>query len=343
MTSMRDRTGLLLFAFPIIVLLLTLGVLAFPTDASAIGGICGGPVPCACGDVVVASRALVCGVDPITGAPPCGGNGLTINGFHPGTDPGIVLNLGGCTIRGQGGGGTHGVGILFYDGATVTSGKITGFGSGVFLDEASDTRVTRLQLTANVKVGIASDEGNFNLFESNVVSGMACGVAAIWVDGGVSTIRLNRAEYNAFDGTQPAAITVTGGLPGEPGANTVSRNVVHHNGICGAAPVAGIAVTDSTGTIELNRSDSNDGDGFLIGCSDLLEPGNAVARNIALRNAGNGFTVDVCGNQVVLNRSDYNGGYGIAEAPSLGPANTYQDNRCTGNALGKSWPSGLCR
>ena len=47
------------------------------------------------------------------------------------------------------------------------------------------------------------------------------------------------------------------------------------------------------------------------------------------------------------NRSDYNGGVGILDTTTGGgtggTANTYTNNRCTGNDLGPSSPAGLCR
>ncbi len=42
------------------------GAAIAPTPASAIGGSCGGVVPCECGDELTSSRTLVPGVDPIT-------------------------------------------------------------------------------------------------------------------------------------------------------------------------------------------------------------------------------------------------------------------------------------
>jgi hypothetical protein len=54
---------------------------------------CGGDVPCGCGSTVIADRTLVSGTDAVT-TTVCTGDGLFV-------DPGVTLDLGGSTLRGQ--------------------------------------------------------------------------------------------------------------------------------------------------------------------------------------------------------------------------------------------------
>jgi hypothetical protein len=307
---------------------------------TASGADCGGAVPCACGDRLIADRTLVFGVDPIT-TTICTGDGLVVA-----RSPSTTLDLGGNTIRGDGRNpDTTGVLMeLFASGHTVTGGRITGFGAGIAGEDIEGNRFVDLQLTANTLVGISLGEANQNVIEQIIVSRMSCGTGGIAVSGGSNVVRLNRVEFNRFTGVSPAAVEANGGGPGEPGANIVSRNVVRQNSTCGPTPVAGFRVRDNGATVELNRSEDHDGDGFIVTSFsvDPELPGMTVARNVAIRNGGNGFTVAAADSRFERNSARYNGGFGIQEQPAAGAANTYVSNVCTGNALGDSDPPGLC-
>ena len=82
---------------------------------------CGGPVPCECGDFLVASRTLVAGVDFIT-VTPCPDIGLSIWVSD------LTLDLNGNTIRAAAGAGSYGIALNTSSGITVTGGTIVGFG-----------------------------------------------------------------------------------------------------------------------------------------------------------------------------------------------------------------------
>ena len=107
-------------------IMLSLLTLALP--GSILAKDCGGPVPCECGDRVVADKILGAG-DPITSAV-CIGNGLEVV-------TGVVLDLGFTTLRGVGDvfdPFNPRAGILIQDASEVTikSGKIEGFDFGVW-------------------------------------------------------------------------------------------------------------------------------------------------------------------------------------------------------------------
>jgi hypothetical protein len=335
-------------AFPILVLSVALAAPAL-APAPALAANCGGAVPCSCGDYLVASRTLVPGVDPIT-TTVCTGDGLTVDSAVGPPAPDITLDLGGSTIQGDGlSASTAGVHVTSYEGLTVTRGTITGFGRGIQGDGTGGSTFSGLDLLRNVDHGmvLVSDLAGGNTVTGVVVARMACGAAGIEVTGDSNILRLNRVEYSKFDGTTPAGIITNGK------GNTISRNIVRRNSKCDTTPVAGFNITapndglaaPNGGLVELNRSEYNDGDGYII-----EGDGVKVSRNIALTNRpdGNGITVSATssGNQFERNSSRYNARFGIEDSSSgtgtKGTANTYKSNGCTGNGLGKSSPAGLC-
>jgi hypothetical protein len=259
----------------------------------------------------------------------------------------VSLNLGGSTIRGSGG---VGLAVDFTGGLTVAGGRITGFGAAIQGEDMSHNHFSDLQLVGNIRFGIDIAEANINVFERIIVTRMECGLAGIAVGGGSNEIRLNRVEFNRFGGVVPAGIRVSRQL-GEPGGNTVSRNIVRQNTRCGPKPVAGLEISDDGATVELNRSEDNDGDGFVVRRVDDDFPGITVVRNIAVRNRENGFRVLAIDSRFERNSARYNGrsaaGFGILDETrgdgTEGTANTHVDNVCTGNGLGDSDPPGLCR
>ena len=174
---------------------------------------------------------------------------------------------------------------------------------------------------------------------------MVCGLSGISVNGGLNRVALNRVEFNHLNSPDTAGIVVSSDL-GELNANSVSRNVVRFNATCGSTPVAGLTIRDNEATIELNRSEDNDGDGFVIESADENQDGMTVVRNIALRNGENGFRVSAPASRFDRNRSHYNDGFGFLDVSTgggtEGTANTYTNNLCAGNDHGDSAPPGLC-
>ena len=305
----------------LVLLVASFSVVVVSGEVLALDGICGGATPCECGDILIASRTLVSGVDPIT-TTVCPGDGLSLEG-------GAFLDLGGNTIRGT----STGVGVLIVlsGGFTITNGRIARFAIGIRGSDTSGNHFTGLQLSANSSVGISLGESNGNVIARNVISRMTCGRHGIAVSGGRNEIRLNRVEFNSFAGFAPAGIHV-GSDRGEPNANSVSRNVVRLNKSCGSTPVAGLTIQGNGATVELNRSEDNDGDGFVIDSVDENQDGMTVVRNIALRNGENGFRVSAPASRFDGNRGHYNKGFGFLDASTGGgtggTANTYTNNLC---------------
>ena len=337
---------------------------------------CGGPTPCACGDVVTVNHTLTCGVDPVTLAP-CTGNGLTV-AF------GVTLHLGGCTIRGSG--GATGTGLLMFPAATAGNGVVREFQQGVagrFVEEVNDVRLHDIHVIDNAMLGIVLP-GNRNVIERSVVSrnggfgiqlignasevltqsqvrwcrvednqgvGIDPGIngsivesnivrrntqTGIEVTGDANQVVLNRVESNGGQGISAGASL----LPEFRGGNTIARNIILRNG------GDGVEIAGELMLLDRNQSKYNGGQGFRIDGGQ-----HTLVRNIAVSNEEDGFTVSCDGCRFDRNRADFNGrpaaGFGILDSSSgggiSGIASTYIDNVCTGNGLGNSSPAGLCR
>jgi hypothetical protein len=131
------RTALALFLVPL--LAATLGMGATPALAACGGG------PCSCGSNVDTDTTLDPGVDPVCSTDPtdtCLSFGLFVN-------DGIVLNLGGCTIRGSAG---SLFGVIARAGARVLGaqnlgGRIIGFGFTGVAMVGDGGKVSNLQIS----------------------------------------------------------------------------------------------------------------------------------------------------------------------------------------------------
>jgi parallel beta-helix repeat protein len=286
--------------------------LATPAEAKD----CGGAIPCACGDIVVASWTLVLGVDPIASTV-CPANGLWVLDL-------VTLDLGGNTIRGQSGGD----GLLVADPTnrdvfrvTVTNGTITGFWTGVF-GFPSDSHISHLNIFGNLEglsVGLADD----TVIERNVLrNNTGHGVS---VFGARNIVRHNLVHGNGGDGI----VIIPDRITDVP--TTVSRNVATRNGGSGVVVVNDLVIVDhNLATLNGNR-------GF-----EMWGTGLDAVRNVASGNGGDGFFIASDDSRFALNRSQNNGGFGFVQSGDAGGAQ-FERNVCSGNALGDSDPSSLCR
>lgn len=108
-------------------------VLAAPAAAK----ICGGSVPCACGDTVTGSAILTADLGV------CPGVGLTVKS-------GAILDCGGHTITGSDlSGATYGILVSKATGATVKNCRVTKFRRAIRLNGGSTNRITGNELFAN--------------------------------------------------------------------------------------------------------------------------------------------------------------------------------------------------
>ena len=290
----------------------------------AVGGLdlatakdCGdGIAPCACGDRVTTSTALDSSDPVLTTACPC--NGVVVAS-------GVTLSVGG-TIRSLGAGFCSDpnvpfpVGVLIEDGATdvgITGGRTIGFEIGVFGPALSSSRVAGMQVLNAVSFGIAVDlnrgsEGN--TIENNVVRN--AGFVGIVVSGNRNRVCQNRVESSGE------------GIFEEGTENTICLNVVSRS------QTQGITSVGDNGTVSRNRIQY--GGGVAV-----FGSGNLFTGNTALEDVADGFIVvpPATHNVFRRNAASYNARFGIAD---FSTGNVYEDNRCTGNAAGPSFPARLC-
>jgi hypothetical protein len=350
--------------------LLVIAALLSGVSTAALAADCGGVVPCACGDSVVAHRTLVQGEDAVL-ATPCPDIALFVDG-------GVHLNLGGGTIRGVGPGFC---GIRTLSGTVIEGGTITGFSTGIegngVHNLAFGVRVRAVRLVGN-RIGI-SLAGGGNTIEQCQVSRNT--VAGILLVGGLledepetNRVRSCRVEDNGGDGifVDSSAVVVDavvernhvrrnagygisapegrttvalnrvednrrGGItvsPAQPpqGTNSVLRNIVLRNGVVGIE-VSGLA--EAPTTVDRNQAKYTEGPGITINGPSLVSGNIAQVNDVGLDVSGEGSTLS-------RNVASYNVLFGIVDS-SAGTGNTYRNNICRGNGIAASEPPGLCR
>jgi parallel beta-helix repeat protein len=301
----------LLFAVPALLLALALRAAAFVPGAPT----CGPGDPCECGDRVTASTTLAPG-DPVC-TTVCSENGLFVA-------DGVTLDLGGCTITGDQAGDD--VGLTIEGGASnvvIRNGRVKGFGTGIATwTTTAGSTLASLQIVENgdgVRIAASGSTVRNSVLQRNDGHCLA-------VSGWGNAVSANRCEDSGGKG-----VVVEGTL------NTISANTAMRGGL------EGFDIDGSQNTVSQNRASDNFGEGFRFRGS-----GHTVTLNYSLRNEDDGYTVEAMASRFDRNRGDYNIGWGILDTTmgtgTGGTANTYlSTNRCTGNLLGKSFPSGLCR
>jgi len=324
---------------------------------------CGGK-PCSCGDTVDTDTKLNPAVDPICSTDPahtCPRVGLVVNS-------GIVLNLGGCTLRGDVGSLD---GVQAGSGAQIRNGRITTFGRfGVFLVGTGGT-VSNLRVSDGGSHGIAV-AGSSNRVETSIVRRQGEPgnlVAGVSVEGSNNVVSRVQALENADRGVNVH----------EGSGNTVEKTIASRNGVVGIAlfgddntarsnnvqdnRMAGIVTSGNNVVIENNAALRN-GCGLRIqaGAGDtltqnqarlnsfglcLVGSGHAVSLNVVSDSSEHGILVSTTGSVLQRNTSRGNGRFGIADTTggggTGGTANTYIRNLCSANGAGTSTPAGLCR
>jgi hypothetical protein len=240
---------------------------------------CGGSVPCACGDNVVASRKLVLGVDPVV-ANACAGDGLIMS------VPGITLDLNANKIQGLG----TGIGILIndVDGVTIKNGKVDNFGTGI-----GTAGTTSSSVIDAVKPMKSADDGIFLQGDGNELTGILAksnGNNGVTVIGNNNLLEDHNDEYNKADG-----IFVQGD-GNELIANRASENVGN-----------GITLQGNNNTLELNNMNKLNTNGIVV-----MGNNNTLSTNKASKHKGDGITVVGDFNILTNNKAIANQGVGIA-------------------------------
>jgi parallel beta-helix repeat protein len=232
-----------------------------------------------CGTVVTTDVTLTSDLGPCTG-----------DALIAGADD-ITIDLGGYTISGTGSGA--GVRVAQHSGVTVTKGTIQGFHTGVQLDEATESVVSKLVLRGNIKgVDVAGSDGN--LVEKNTI-----------LDSGGDAIRLGLSADNVISKNALSGNVFGIGVADFSTGNLVEKNVIRDT------RAFGIAVFSDS---DSNRIEKNDvqrtlqGDGINVsGDSDLT----SIVKNIANVNSDDGIDTDNPQTTITSNVANNNGDLGI--------------------------------
>jgi parallel beta-helix repeat protein len=245
-------------------------------------GNCGGSVPCSCGDTVVASRTLASG-DPVV-TTSCSGNGLIMN------TAGVVLNLNGNKIRGQG----SGVGVLINDGVdnvTVENGGVDNFETGIgTAGVTTGTTIDRIRPNAN------KGDGIFIQGDNNELTGILAkrnGGNGVTVIGNDNFLSGHNDEYNGFDGIHVEGVD-----------NTLTNNLASENAKKGTGN--GMTVIGDSNHLQGNRITKLNIDGIVV-----LGNENTLVGNKATKQRGDGIIVEGNNNELTNNNATANRGVGI--------------------------------
>lgn len=190
----------------------------------------------------------------------CSGDAITIAANN------VTLDLNGHSITGPGNTtATTGIKVSSRSGVVIVNGSITGFGSGVFLEYASYSRVEGVDASGN--------GGGIELASSSH----------------------NEISHNSTTDNRPAPGSEANGIALDWGSHD---NLIEANEVSGNAPWGIFVVDDSdNNTVVGNHVFDNDvGIAIYVGGST----GNLVERNLVLRNAGTGINADA-GNTLTRN------------------------------------------
>ncbi len=237
----------------------------------------------ACGDVLTADTVLT--ADLICGP--------TSDALVIGADD-ITLNLAGHTISGPGAYATPfaGVRVAQHSGVSIEKGTITGFQSGIVLDESTEGLVTKLAVHHNER-GINLAGGGGHVVEKNDVYG-----------NGRDAIRLGLSSEN-----QISKNTVTGNVFGIAVADFSADNVVDKNALSGNRDFA-IALFSgaSNNLVEKNDIFTTTRHGIQVNAD---ASGSSLEKNNVSTSGLDGIHVDAPSTTLTQNTATRNANLGI--------------------------------
>jgi len=248
----------------------------------------------------------------------CGDNGV----HHEGVDidnPGNV----GLTLKCKKGvtlDGADPLGQLIKDGIFINKADVTvqgctvqNFGvDGIKVDAANGITIKKVTLRHNTGDGLDLDGDNYVVEKSTASENGGDGFRFGSNDG---TITKNVASGNAFDGFDSA-----------PGGNdnTFTRNKAVGNGD------RGFEVDGLRNTLSRNKAETNDGEGYGLGCDDTFDDGDVV-KNTARANDAEGIRLcDGDNNVFEKNKATANSSHGFEITE--GTDNEVKRNRAEDNA-----------
>jgi hypothetical protein len=244
---------------------------------------------------------------------------------------GITIDLGGHAISGDlrfGGGLGVGIdGTRGYDGTKVRNGTVEGFGRGIALRNASDTRMRGLEVRGVGSTAITIEGGAGNEVLDSEVLGRASGIVVT----GSNAMRIARSTVSAafnvaieLNGSSDGAIVNNALGVDAKGAVVVagSRNRVAGNIVQGAVIGAHITVPGGTGNVVHHnwvvgsraRPFTGDEDGIVVASSAR---GTRIADNVSVAAGADGIRVEDPTARVARNTANDNGDLGIEAVPGV--------------------------
>ena len=208
----------------------------------------------------------------------------------------LTLDCAGHAVLGP---GPTGITVYARSHVTVRNCRVSGFNSGIILQQSQSILVTGNTVSDNTGVGIGSYSVTGSMFSGNVVSGNTMGLY----------------------------VTPTG-LPEQPSAqNTFRNNTASGNRMYG---FAFIDLQDSD--VVANTSSGNASDGFAAWAWKTALSSNRFVANRSDGNGGSGFGLaNVSGNVLAQNSATNNRVIGFWVSGSTG--NTLTGNTARGNAM----------
>jgi parallel beta-helix repeat protein len=289
-----------------------------------------------CGDVITQGTTL--DSDLVN----CPGDGLVIGAA------GITLDLAGHTIDGTGpGAGGHGVRNVGADNVVVVNGRIQQFqfgvsillsdanfltgltltdsGSGVYLEEASLTRILDNDIRSSGAGVTLFRKGNFNVIRGNSLSGNGTAVFVVGFSPSERPEQTEIADNDVFGNSTGIFVGVSlhtkvrgnrvvdnaedGIFEGSAGLSRIEGNIASRNGF------SGIAIFNSDEAVVTgNRTWDNGRDGVLVGTSARRA---TIRDNFSNGNGDDGIDVDAAGTTVARNKANVNVDLGIEAVPGV--------------------------
>jgi parallel beta-helix repeat protein len=273
----------------------------------------------ACGSIITKSTTLKANLGP------CAGNGLVIRA------KGITLNCNFYTISGSG--IDTGINITGMTKVTIKNCFVTGFSIGISLSRSSNNKLLTNFASGNINAGFSLTGSSGNTLLGNTANqitggnGFYIGSAS---NGNTITGNVALGDNVAFEFDSSSHNTITG-------------NTADANGYVNAA--YGFFFSSSSGNaISTNTADGPSINFFFF----TLSSNNTLVGNIADSSTNHGFLFNPgnVNNRIVGNTADKDNGYGYNDyttgSGTLGTANMYSNDECSGNGSGGSSPAGLC-
>ena len=284
-----------------------------------------------CGTILTTSTTLTSDIGP------CVGPGLILG------SNGITLDCAGRTVTGSATAeiGSSGIDLSGRTGDAVKNCTVSSFHDGFLLSGSTSNT-----LSGNTASGNTHD--GFNIASSSTKNTLTGNTAGTF--NGNCGIDLSSSNSNTFMSNTANSNVVAGFCLSSSNSNTLTRNTAKVN------PSGFLLSSSSSNTLTGNTANDNTGTStspgagfYLVSFSSM----NVLRTNAAVGNVGNsgddGFHLDMTtsSNSIIGNQANFNPAYGYEDnslgSRTSGTANTYSGDRCTGNGLFGSLPSGLCR